>query len=79
MLIASYFTGRKQRVRLNRHKSEWVTISKAAPQGSIFGPFIFNLFQNNLVSKLKSNCDVYNYADDHTVGVCDRIRGYKLS
>ena len=71
MLIASYFTGRKQRVRLGGHKSEWLTISKGAPQGSVFGPFVFNLFQNDLVSKLKSNCDVYYYADDNAVGVCD--------
>ncbi len=53
MLIASYFTGRKQRVKLGGHKSEWLTISKGAPQGSIFGPFVFDLFQNDLLSQLK--------------------------
>ena len=55
MLIASYFTGRKQRVKLGGHKSEWLTISKGAPQGSIFGPFVFNLFQNDPLSQLKTS------------------------
>ena len=72
MLIASYFTGRKQRVRLGGHKSEWLTISKGPPQGSIFEPFVFNLFQNDLMSKLESNFDLYNYAHDNILGVCDR-------
>ena len=30
------------------------------------------MFQNDLLSQLKNKCDVYNYADDNTVGVCDR-------
>ncbi len=74
MLIASYCTGRKQRVKLGGHKSEWLTISKGAPHGSIFGPFVVNLFQNFLLSQLKNKYEVYNYryADDNTVGVCDR-------
>ncbi len=29
------------------NKSEWLTISKGATQGSIFGPLVFNLFQND--------------------------------
>jgi hypothetical protein len=34
--------------------------AKGAPQGSIFGPFIFNLFQNDLLFKLESIADVFN-------------------
>ncbi len=33
---------------------------------------MINLFQNDLVSKLKSNCNGHTYAGDKTVGVCDR-------
>ena len=43
MLIASYFAGRKQRVRIDEHKNEWFTICKDPPQGSIFGPFVYNV------------------------------------
>ncbi len=38
-------------VKLGGHKSEWLTISKIAPQGSIFRPFVYNLFQNDLLSQ----------------------------
>ena len=68
MLIANYFTGRKQRVKIGGNRSEWMTLFKGAPQGSIFGPFIFNLFQNDLLFLIERLSDIFNYADDNTVG-----------
>ncbi len=48
-LIMSYFTSKKQRVKVGGCKSSWRTLSKGAPQGSIFDPFLINIFQNDLV------------------------------
>ncbi len=73
-LIINYFMSRKQRVKVGGCKSSWRTLSKGAPQGSIFGPFRFNIFQNDLVRMLEHICDIYNYADDNTVGVCATSR-----
>lgn len=70
MLIANYFTGRKQRVKIGGNRGEWMTLLKGAPQGSIFGPFIFNLFQNDLLFRIEKLSDIFNYADDNTVGYC---------
>ncbi len=49
-------------------RSEWITVRKEPPQGSILGPCIFNLFQNNLIVQLERTNGIYNYADDNTIG-----------
>ncbi len=73
-LTASYFAERKQCVKINGKAREWRDLLKCAPQGSILGSFIFNIFLNDLLLKLGclENCDLYNYADDNTAGVCGR-------
>ena len=80
-LISNYFCGRKQRVKLGSIKSEWKGLSKGAPQGSLFGPFMFNIFQNDLLYLIGNECDIFNYADDNTIScygssateVCDKL------
>ncbi len=51
-------------------RSKWMTVRKEAPQGSVLAPFIFNLFQKDLIVKLERTSDmhVYNYADGNTMG-----------
>ena len=75
-LSMGYFMSRRQRVKVEGCKSSWRTLSKGAQQGSIFGLFLFKRFQNDLVRMLEeiSVCDIYNYADDNTVGVCAKSR-----
>ena len=67
-LIINYFQLRQQRVKLGHVRSEWVSLMKGAAQGSLFGPFLFNVSQNDLIFKLENVCDVYNYADDTSAG-----------
>ncbi len=68
-LIMSYFSNRKQRVKLcnNTVKSEWLDIFKGSPQGSVFGPFSYNMFSNDLLELLSEYVNIYNYADDNTI------------
>ena len=53
-LIINYFQFRQQRVKLGHVRSEWVSLMKGAAQGSLFGPFLFNVFQNALIFKLEN-------------------------
>ena len=66
-LLTSYVRDRKQRVKLGSTKGEWRGISKGTAQGSIFGPFLFNVFLNDLILSLRDNVEIYNYADDNTL------------
>ena len=57
-------------MKVDSAQSEWMTVRMGAPQGSVLGPFIFNLFQNDLIVKLErtSGIYIYNFADDNTIG-----------
>ena len=57
-LLKSYFCERKQRVKLGDKYSEWLGLSKGVPQGSLMGPFILNLFLNDLLLLLEKKCHV---------------------
>ena len=63
-LMASYLRDRKQRVRIGNEKGEWLHMCKGTAQGSILGPFCYNVFTNDLLSVVNGNTDIYNYADD---------------
>ena len=68
-LIASYLYKRKQRVNnIGEIKSDWKEMNKGVPQGSILGPFIFNIFMNDLFYFVKQG-NLFNYADDNSVSV----------
>ena len=69
VLIWSYLSGRKQRVRVGSSTNEWLLIEKGVPQGSVLGPMLFNLFVNDLYAAINT-CDLYNYADDNTISAC---------
>ena len=66
--ISNYFMNRKQRVKIGNTRSDWNAVTKGAAQGSIFGPFTFNVHLNDLLNVVSQSCDVFNYADDNTIG-----------
>ncbi len=74
-LLMNYFSERLHRVNVGDNASDWLTISKGTPQGSLMGPFVYNICTNDIILQLtkeRSDC-VYNYAN--TVSACDKILG----
>lgn len=61
--FSSYLLGRKQMVELDGARSNFVTVDRGVPQGSILGPLLFNLYTADLPAQIRF-CTVHLYADD---------------
>ena len=67
-LMRSYFTNRQNQVKLNSVVSEWKDMRRGCPQGSSFGPLLWNIFQNDLTYQI-TDANISMYADDDQIYV----------
>ncbi len=65
-LMLSYLTDKKERTNIGTSRSDWKTLNKGLPQGSLLGPPMFNIFISDMFLILEM-CEDYNYADDNTI------------
>ena len=63
--IYSYLSNRKQRTKINGYFGTWTDINYGVPQGSIFGPLLFNIYFNDIFWFIPDS-DMANFADDNT-------------
>ena len=61
----SYLSDRKQKTKVNNSLSGWCDILSRVHQGSIIGPFLFNIYLNGIFY-FTNGAKVTNYADDTT-------------
>ena len=60
-----YLINRKERAKIDNAYSSWQSILYGVPQGSIFGPLLFNIHLCDLFV-IMNHEDIANYADDNT-------------
>ena len=68
-LIFSYLSNRTQRVKVKASYSDKSTIEYGVPQGSIFGPLLFNIDLIDLFVECDDS-EIASYADDTTSYSC---------
>ena len=62
-MIVSYLSNRRQRVKISGEVSNWFTINRGVPQGSVLG-LLFNIFLNDLFL-VQISGNIANCADDN--------------
>lgn len=61
--FSSYLSSRKQMVVMSDYYSTYSTVTSGVPQGSVLGPILFSLYNDDLPNSLQ-NSNVLLYADD---------------
>ena len=66
----SYLKNRWYRTKINHKFSLWKELSQGVPQGSVYGPLLFNIYLKNLFF-LSEFTDLRNFVDDTNFYACD--------
>ena len=63
----SFLKKRQQRVVYNGFEGQWREVNRGMIQVSVSGPYLFNVFINDLEINLEGHPALFKYADDSTI------------
>ena len=67
--IVSFRCNRKQRVVVDGFLTEFVSINRGVPQGTVFGPILFSIMVNDIRQVYPERNLLLKYTDDLTLSV----------
>ena len=68
-LIVSFLSNRKQRVVVDGFVTKFVSINRGVPQGTVLGPILFSIMENDIRPVYPERNLLLKYADDLTLSV----------
>ena len=66
-LLRSFVTKRRQSVVLQDCISDELMLHRGVPQGTVLGPFLFNLYINDMATRVDNDTELIQYADDTVI------------
>ena len=73
-LMRSFFDRRFNRVKINGHTRQRKTMARGCPQGTAFGPLLWNMFQNDIAHHVNVST-LTMHADDHQLYTAEETHG----
>ena len=67
--LISFLDHRKQRVVVDGYSTEYVSINRGVPQGTVLGPVLFSIFINDIKAINTDKNRLVKFADDITVSL----------
>ena len=66
-LLRSFVTNRRQSVVLQDCISDELMLHRGVPQGTVLGPLLFNLYVNDMATRVDNETELIQYADDTVI------------